>query len=115
MFVSNCDKLMAVKYLPDVLALIRVVREKFHCQFSRKEAKSVSALEIIARHAGELDLSQQRLTEMINSFTKSWNLAITSADCKCWFLKGVNRSGQRIIWYIFSDFPQLFILVAYHL
>ena len=74
--VKNCDKLVAVRYLSDILSFIKLLRGKFHSQFTRTEAQGFSAKDFIAKHSAILNLPPPKLENMVQSFINAWNVAI---------------------------------------
>ena len=78
--VQNCDKLVAVQFLPDILLLVKMLRGKFHSQFTRTQAEGFSADDFIAKHSDTLNLPHTKLKNMVQSFVKAWNVAIKHFD-----------------------------------
>ena len=81
-FVKNCDTFVAVKSLPDIFFLIKLLSDTFHTQFTRKDAKEILIKDFLESHMSDFNLSQQRLDDLVQSFVKAWNIALSSSDCK---------------------------------
>jgi len=70
---------MALKYLPDILNLMRLLNGEFHSKFSRAKADSLTIRDFCDQYATEAN-GIRRLT---NSYISSWNLMLQSSNSKC--------------------------------
>ncbi|XP_067940321.1 E3 ubiquitin-protein ligase RNF213-like [Watersipora subatra] len=78
--VTNCDVLVAVNSLPEVIHLIKILSSKFHGRFTRAQAKEIKIGSFIVRHTKTLNIPEERLEKMVRSYVKAWNTAITSSN-----------------------------------
>ena len=80
--VNNCDALVAVKSLPDILVLIKILSDKFHSQVTRAQAEETSIKYFISRNFSDFNLPQQKLESMVSNYVRAWNTAITFMNSK---------------------------------
>ncbi|KAF6032078.1 hypothetical protein EB796_009578 [Bugula neritina] len=74
--INSSEKLMALKYLPDILNLMRLLNGEFHSKFSRAKADSLTIRDFCDQYATEAN-GIRRLT---NSYISSWNLMLQSSN-----------------------------------
>ncbi|XP_067937583.1 E3 ubiquitin-protein ligase rnf213-alpha-like [Watersipora subatra] len=68
---DNYLSLTAVKHLPNILRLLRVLSNTFHSQYSRADAANTSLMEFIDSNSDIPDLET-----LVDSFIQAWNLMI---------------------------------------
>ena len=74
--VDNSISLTAVRHLPDVVRLVRILSDKFHSVFSREDASDLSLSDFCERNK-----EIENLDELVDSFIDSWNCMMESS-CK---------------------------------
>jgi len=81
--VKNCEKLIALGQLPDIVSLVLLIREKFHGQFTRAEAKELRVRAFLRCHAEDFGVPEPTLYSMVQNYVKAWNSMLKCSDCKC--------------------------------
>jgi len=66
---DHCDALMAVKYLPDVLSLIKTLGDRFHSKFSRVDASKLRVKDFCQQYEKEIS----NLKQLVSNFIEAWN------------------------------------------
>ena len=78
--LERCESVTAVKYLPDILHLLRFLCDNFHSKYSREEARSVTISSILQQISdGSL---QDKVKGWVNSYVLALRIALKSVDCE---------------------------------
>ena len=80
--VKNCDTLIAVRSLPDIVLLTKLLSNMFHTQFTRKQAKEMLIKDLLGEHLSDFNLPKEKLDELVHSFVKAWNIAVSLNECE---------------------------------
>lgn len=68
--MNNCDAISAVRYLPDILELMRIFSDKFHSRFKRDKASKLQIGDFITKYKEEAS----NIEALVDSFIAAWNI-----------------------------------------
>lgn len=77
--VKNCDSLVAVRLLPDVLELMKVFSDKFHSKFNRRMTSKEQIGQFCRKHEHEVP----NIKHLVESFIFAWNTMATHQRKSC--------------------------------
>ncbi|CAH3189324.1 unnamed protein product [Porites lobata] len=77
-FLRQEHNLRALRFLPDIIKLQRLLREKFHRRIDRAEAEHITIRNFLNKIPSKT--TKDELTSLIMSFNNAWNLVRLSLD-----------------------------------
>lgn len=72
--IDNSARLVALKYLPDVLTLLQSINNKYHSRYSRWEARELRVGDFCVRTGDDIP----NVRVLVDNFILAWNLMISS-------------------------------------
>ena len=89
--MNNCEAISAIRYLPDILELMKVFSDKFHSRYKRDGASRLQIGQFIFRYQADVP----NIKQLVESFISAWNIMLS-----------VKGRFQFIFSVLISDFVQ---------
>ena len=70
--MNNCEAISAIRYLPDILELMKVFSDKFHSRYKRDGASRLQIGQFIFRYQADVP----NIKQLVESFISAWNIML---------------------------------------